>query len=436
MMTRPRLSPNRVRSILYFLLLVLPLSGGCFKNSTSSQSESTVDSKTSAPTNRTALPAVVRHNLGITFARAEYRPVASNVTLPGFFEVLPSAQHHYPVPAAGRVTVHVQPLDEVEKNQLLLEIDAPDWRALQLELVEARAIRLNSEAKAVQARAAWLAAGAIEPSDPTVPDVFTAEIRAAEAAVETAEDRLAQLLAKASTLTGLAPEELSRVVDEQPYWRKLARLPIRASQGGLVREVDAATGTWVAEGTEVVHIVQRETLRFRARALQADLIDHLRDGQSALIYPPRGRGAARRVEPLSGTIRIGVTGDPDRRTTDVFVDFEESKPWVHPQVVGVAEVLIEGSRDPIDLAIPARALIQDGLETVFFRRDPSDKDTVIRTVADLGISDGRWTTILSGIGEGDEVVIDGVYQLKLATSGQEVVTGHFHADGTFHEEDH
>ena len=40
------------------------------------------------------------------------------------------------------------------------------------------------------------------------------------------------------------------------------------------------------------------------------------------------------------------------------------------------------------------------------------------------------------IGEGQEVVIDGVYQLKLATTGQDLKGGHFHADGTWHEEDH
>jgi hypothetical protein len=57
--------------------------------------------------------------------------------------------------------------------------------------------------------------------------------------------------------------------------------------------------------------------------------------------------------------------------------------------------------------------------------------------ADLGLSDGRWVEIKSGVKEGDEIVLGGNYQLMLATSGNVAKGGHFHSDGTFHEgEDH
>jgi hypothetical protein len=45
--------------------------------------------------------------------------------------------------------------------------------------------------------------------------------------------------------------------------------------------------------------------------------------------------------------------------------------------------------------------------------------------------------IESGVKPGDEVVLDGVYQLLAASSASVQKGGHFHADGTFHEgEDH
>ncbi|MHC4935432.1 MAG: efflux RND transporter periplasmic adaptor subunit [Planctomycetota bacterium] len=391
-----------------------------------------------APTNRTPVPASVRESLGISFATADYRPVASTVPLPGHFEVLPTAQHHYPVPAAGRVTVHVAPLQEVAAGELILEIDAPDWRALQLELVEARALRLGAEAGVARARAARIAAGALVPLSPDSPDVFSAELEAARATLLAAEDRLAQLLSRAATLTGLDEARLAAEEAGIPAWRRLPSIPIRATTPGVVREVEAATGTWVTAGTEVLHIVQPRALRFRARALQADLIDRIRDGQSARILPPEGRGAARRAEGIGGTVRIGVTGNPESRTTDVFIDLPEAPgpEWARPLVVAIAEVVVGGSTTPVELAIPNRALIRDGLETVFFRRAPDDPDVVIRTIADLGESDGRYTAILSGLAPGDEVVVDGVYPLKLASSAKPVTTGHFHADGTYHEEDH
>ena len=52
---------------------------------------------------------------------------------------------------------------------------------------------------------------------------------------------------------------------------------------------------------------------------------------------------------------------------------------------------------------------------------------------DVGL---RIVIVLSGLRDGDEVVLDGGFQLMLATSGSVQQGGHFHADGTFHEGAH
>jgi multidrug efflux pump subunit AcrA (membrane-fusion protein) len=106
--------------------------------------------------------------------------------------------------------------------------------------------------------------------------------------------------------------------------------------------------------------------------------------------------------------------------------------WARPGVSGYLEVYTQQSESS-DLAIPLSAVVRDGLKSIIFRRDPADPDKVIRMDADLGTNDGRWVVISSGVREGDEVVLDGVYQLMLATSGSIPKGGHFHADGTFHE---
>lgn len=77
--------------------------------------------------------------------------------------------------------------------------------------------------------------------------------------------------------------------------------------------------------------------------------------------------------------------------------------------------------------------MRDGATPIIFRRDPKDPDKVIRMEADLGLSDGDWVIIRSGVGESDEIVLDGVYQLMLATAGNVSKGGHFHSDGTFRE---
>ena len=55
----------------------------------------------------------------------------------------------------------------------------------------------------------------------------------------------------------------------------------------------------------------------------------------------------------------------------------------------------------------------------------------------MGVGDGRWVEINSGISLSDQIVLDGAYELKLASqqSGTSQKGGHFHADGTFHGDD-
>jgi hypothetical protein len=81
--------------------------------------------------------------------------------------------------------------------------------------------------------------------------------------------------------------------------------------------------------------------------------------------------------------------------------------------------------------------VKDGLTHVFFKRDPLDANKAIRVEADLGVDDGRWIGIKSELGPNDEVVLNGVYELRLASSqsGTSQKGGHFHADGSYHGKD-
>ena len=108
---------------------------------------------------------------------------------------------------------------------------------------------------------------------------------------------------------------------------------------------------------------------------------------------------------------------------------------MRPGVSAFLEVVLDASAAP-GAAVPRSCIVQDGLEHVLFRRDPKKPNEVIRTEADMGMSDGRWVILNSGVMVGDEIVLDGAYELKLATSrsGIQQKGGHFHADGSFHED--
>jgi hypothetical protein len=204
---------------------------------------------------------------------------------------------------------------------------------------------------------------------------------------------------------------------------------VRAAVPGVVESLALTNGSWATETSLVLTTVQPELMRFRASGLQSDL-GRLRDGLLARIVPPKG-GSIDVQDTMTGAISLGLLANPDERTVEVLVTPERLASWARPGVTAHLEIVTEGS-SPEELAIPLSATIRDGLSIVFFRRDPKNPDQVMRVEADLGVNDGRWVVVNSGVREGDEVVLDGVYQLMLSSSATAQTGGHFHSDGTFH----
>ena len=66
----------------------------------------------------------------------------------------------------------------------------------------------------------------------------------------------------------------------------------------------------------------------------------------------------------------------------------------------------------------------------------SDDDRFVAVPVVPGVSKGGWTAV-EGLPDGDvEVVVAGAYELRIAVMSKESgvkTTGHFHADGQFHE---
>ena len=172
-------------------------------------------------------------------------------------------------------------------------------------------------------------------------------------------------------------------------------------------------------------------LRFHGDALQTD-IALFSDGQAARIAPPQG-GSINLQDTADGTIAVGFQADSEQRTIPIFMVPDKLPKCAKAGVTAYLEVFTNG-RGNEGLAIPEAAVVRDGLDRGFFRRDPSDPNKVIRVLADLGASDGRWIEVKSGVMRGDEIVLGGVYPLMLASSqlGERTKGGHFHADGTFH----
>lgn len=431
-----------------------------------------------APTNRVDLGEAVRRNLGITFARVEERAVARTLRVPGSFELLPTARREVRVPVAGQIELLVEQYQAVDAGTPLFRVDSPRWRELQREITDAEAQivlaqagvdsiapfmeaherhhkELESAVELWTRRVAKLealeAAGGARGDDVAQAKAALASARSdlaetlekeaelvargreSKAQLEAATSRQELLMRSAASLSGVSVGELSRVADGRPRWRSIDRIEVRAIAPGIVDRLHATNGAFVEPNGEVLEIVQPDKLRFRATAMQSDL-GRLADGLSATVVAPQG-GSLASSAPVAGTVALTPTADAERRTIEVVMTptaASATPSWAKAGVSGFLEIVVAGTERP-ELAIPRACVVRDGTQSIIFRRDPNDPDKAIRMEADLGVDDGRWVVIRSGVAEGNEIVLDGVYQLMVATSGTIPKGGHFHADGSFHE---
>ncbi len=493
---------------------LLELSSGA---ETTAQTENTaLETEEDLITNRIEIPAPVRQNLGITFAKVESRAVSRTLRVPGTFESQPSGRREYRTPLPGKVELLVDQYEQVTTGTPLYLLDSREWRSLQQEIADAEAaVRMTSaalmtaqvarggsksavdvarkrlEADEGQNESALQALAVAEQRLKQVErlqkalggkqselaqarsDVAGARSAVAEAGQKRAEmeqqylqlategsgsfgttstlqttlaaklseyeaaklkHRLSE--ATARSVLGVSEDEFLKSVETAdgsvPYWQTVDRVEVKASAPGVIQTIDSSNGAYADSLSLIMTTVDPDAVRFRGIALQSDL-GKLQNGLSAVIVPPQG-GSLDLQTSVTGVLTIGGEANSQQRTLNLIVTptpGQDLPKWTRSGVAAQAEIVIEGTAYP-ELSIPLEAIIQDDLTKIFFLRDPADPDKAIRMEADLGVDDGKWVVVKSGVMEGDEVVLHGVYELKLTGSGKATEGGHFHADGTFH----
>lgn len=431
----------------FYLFILLPLSLFLLLPSCSRKDESehahAGEEGGEAPTNRVEIPSTVRNNLGITFAKVERRSVATTIRVPGSFELQPRAKMEYRPLLAGQVEFVVDQLDKVEPGTVLYRFRSPEWLELQSRIDLALASLEQAEVRSgtVEKRLAALKEANFKRADLEMEsDELKAEVVKREAELETALNRAARVLNLHSNAesSGMTPDKLLSEVEQDgrtmPYYQTVDTFEVKAAQSGFVESLAVTNGAYVEEATLLLTTIDPGKVRFRALGMQGDLPTFTK-AEKARIVPPQAEGADIN-DSVEAALQVGLSADPSARTMTLFAHPVEIRPWIRPGVSAFLEVA-EESTGGIVLAIPRSAVVKDGITHVFFKRDPADANKAIRVEADLGVDDGRWIEVKSEVGPNDEVVLDGAYELKLATaqSGTAQKGGHFHADGTYHAEE-
>lgn len=415
------------------------------------------------PTNRIEIPATVRSNLGITFSPVERRRVDSTIRVPGAFELQPLARHEYRLSLPGQVELRVNQYQQVEAGEILFRFKSPQWPELQHEIIEgeqqidtaqadiavaqAAITETDQRVKRINQRLASLAEAAIKNAEletqaaeieATLPRL-RAELEQARTKLANAQRTREHALHRASTATGIDDARLTESVDHKGgqvlAYQTIDWIEVRATRSGVVEKLALTDGAFAQAPSLVLSTIDPKQVRFRAMALQSDLVRINNGAEAAIIAPVAA--SIQQDGSVDATVTIGLEAHPQQRTVPLVAVAAEHREWIRPGVSAFLEVTVQTTGGPA-LAIPRAAILKDGIVHVFFRRDPADPNKAIRVEADMGISDGRWVVINSGLSLNDEVVLNGAYELKLASqqNGSQQKGGHFHADGTFHEEDH
>ena len=470
-----------MKKYLIIVLLLLVAVPGCEQKPAQEPAE-TITESAKAPTNRIDIPSTVRSNLGITFAKVEARNVERTIRAPGRFELAPEARREYRTMLGGRVELHIAQYANVETGQLLFTLDSPQWRELQERLNETESklhqakgrsdtieplmaahkrhhdelqvgveiwtervaqLEQTRDSGVITAEEFAQSRAVLATTRAELAEVLEkeAELQARKVEIEAelngARERFELLMMNAATVLGIAADELQAVSpsspQQHPRWREINVVEVRAAAPGVVETVALTNGAWASETSLVMTTVQPDKIRFRAMGLQSDL-PRLNGDAVAHIAPPESPGMDI-GDVVDATLTIGLEAHPDERTISLIATPKEQRSWMRPGVSAFLELAVEISGGKA-LAVPRSAIVKDGITHVLFRRDPADANKAIRVEADMGVDDGRWVVINSGLALGDEVVLEGAYELKLATaqSGTTQKGGHFHADGTFHGE--
>jgi multidrug efflux pump subunit AcrA (membrane-fusion protein) len=185
------------------------------------------------------------------------------------------------------------------------------------------------------------------------------------------------------------------------------KLEIPSPLDGVVLERTVTVGGTVDQTTALFRVADLSHILAQAEVYEADL-GSARVGQMARLRVPAypDRVFVGRVARLAGSI------DPERRTLRVWIDLPNTldrllKPAMFGQIVLVL------SRSGAAVTVPNEAVQTQGPERFVFVRNGSG---FLRQPVVLGDRDDRYTSIQSGVIEGDEVVTRGAVELASVTS--------------------
>ena len=335
--------------------------------------------------------------------------------------LVPQVTRWVPAPAEGRVeTIPVQAGVEVSPGTVLVELSNPQMEQqatdadFQVKAAQADQenlkVRLESEAMTQQSAIASINADyssakiQLDADEVLVKQGLIAEIivRISRVRVQDLANRLKveqqRLLVSAKATKAQLNAQASRVQQLQVL-AKLKRdqvdaLKVRAGTGGVLQQVSVQVGQQVTLGLNIARVADPQSLKAELR-IPETLIKDVRIGQPVAVDTRNGviQGQVARIDPAARegtfTIDASLTGPlPPSARPDLSVDGT-----------------IELERLPADTLHVGRPAFGQGQATVGIFLLTPDGSEAVRTQVKLGRTSVSDVEIISGLNEGDKVIL-------------------------------
>ena len=180
------------------------------------------------------------------------------------------------------------------------------------------------------------------------------------------------------------------------------RITLYAPIAGKVTDTTPVVGSMVDPSAAILTIIDPRTLCVDAEIYERDLAK-LRTGQEVAVTVPAYPGQTFRG-------RIGYIGDEvkaETRTITVRTEVENAAERLKPGMYADVNLFLE--EETPALALPERAVLENlGEQMVFLKTT----EGYLPQAVQVGTRQGGYVEIVRGLERGDEVVLEGNYQLK------------------------
>ncbi len=285
----------------------------------------------------------------------------------------------------ARITGRVKKLtkvvgDKVRAKEIVAELESAELGRAEAAVLSARAKEAAAEADMKRERR--LADAKISPE------------RDAEAAAATYSAARADRIAAERTVEALGGDLDSEI----------GIMTLRSPIDGRVVSLKASRGKTLETSDTIYEIADLSVLWVHLSVFERD-VSAIRVGDKVEIAPQTGTG-----EPIMGTVEhVGDVIDPETRAADVRVVVQNEPQTLRPGQSVTARINTTGPAAAA-LSVPKVAVTRiDGKPTVFVMHD---KNTVEPRQVQTGPEDAHRIAVISGLKEGDRIVMDGMFSLK------------------------